>query len=47
MDIDSFIVCIKTDDTYRGIVEFVETKFDILNYEFDRPLPKGKNKNVI
>ena len=47
MDIDSFIVRIKTDDTYNGIVEFVETKFDIFNYEFDRSLPKGKNKNVI
>ena len=47
MDIDSFIVRIKTDDIYNGIVEFVETKFDIFNYEFDRSLPKGKNKNVI
>ena len=23
-----------------------ETKFDTSNYELDRPLPKGKNKNV-
>ena len=24
-----------------------ETRFDTSNYEFERPLPKGKNKKVI
>ena len=36
MDTESFIACIKQID--------VETRFDTENYEFDRPLPKGKNK---
>ena len=31
MDTDSFIVYIKTDDIYKGIVEDVKTKFDISN----------------
>ena len=47
MDTDSFILYIKTDDTYKDIPEDVETKFDTSNYELDRPLPKGKNKKVI
>ena len=37
-----FIAFIKTDDNYRDIAEFVETKFDTLDYELDRPLTKGK-----
>ena len=44
MDTDSFIVYIKTDDIYKDITEDVETRFDISNYELDRPLPKGKKK---
>ena len=47
MDIDSFIVYIKTDDIYKDIGEDVETRFDTSNYELDRPLSKGKNKKVI
>ena len=47
MDTDSFIVYIKTDDTYKNIAEDVKTRFDTSNYELDRPLPKGKNKEVI
>ena len=43
MDTDSFIVYIKTDD----IAEDVEIRFEPLNYELDRPLPKGKKKKVI
>ena len=35
---DSFIVCIKTNDIYKDIVEDVETRFDTSNYELDRPL---------
>ena len=46
MDKDSFIGHIKADNNYKNIVEDVETKFDISNFEVDRPLPKGKNKKV-
>ena len=38
----SFIVYIKIDDIYKAIAEDVETRFDTSNYEWDRPLPKGK-----
>ena len=41
------IVYIKTDDIYEDIPRDVENRFDTLNYELDRPLPKGKNKKVI
>ena len=47
MDTDSFIVYIKTDYIYKDIVEDIETRFDTSNDELDRPLPKGKNKNII
>ena len=46
MDKDSFIGHIKADNIYKNIVEDVETKFDISNFEVDRRLPKGKNKKV-
>ena len=42
MDIESFIIYIKTYDIYKDIEEDVETRFDTSNYELDRPLPKGK-----
>ena len=44
MDTDSFIVYIKTDNTYKDIAEDVKTRFDISNYELDKPLTKRKNK---
>ena len=44
---DSFIVYAQTDNIYKDIAEDVETRFDTSNYELDRPLPKGKNKNAI
>ena len=47
MDTDSFIMHIKTEDFYKGIADDVEKRFDTSNYEFNRPLPKGKNKKVI
>ena len=47
MDTDSFIVYIKTDDIYKDILKDVETIFDPSNHEWDRPLPKRKNKKVI
>ena len=43
----SFIVYIKTDDIYKDIAEDFETRFDTSNYELDRALPKGKNKQKI
>ena len=48
MDIDSFLVYIKTDDIYKDIAEDVETRFDTSNYELecnsiDRLLPNIKN----
>ena len=47
IDTDNFIVYIKTDDSYKEILKDVETRFDALNYELDRALPKGKYKKAI
>ena len=52
MDTDSFIVHIKTDNTYKDIAEDYETRFDTSNYDLEcnsnkRPLSKGINKKVI
>ena len=47
MDIDCFIVNIKTEDFYKDVAKDVEKRCDTSNYECDRPLPKGKNKKVI
>ena len=47
MDTDSFIMHIKTEDFYKDVADDVEKRFDTSNYEVNRPLPKGKNKNVI
>ena len=47
MDTDSFIMSIKTEDFYKDIANDVEKRFDTSNYEVDRPLPTGKNKEVI
>ena len=44
---DSFIMHIKTEDFYKDIVDDVEKRFDTSNYEVNRPLPAGKDKNVI
>ena len=35
MDIDSFIVYIKTKDIYADIAEDVETRFDTSKYELE------------
>ena len=43
MDIGSFIVFIKTDDTYADIAEDFETRFDTTTYGVDRPLCKVEN----
>ena len=42
MDIDSFIVCIKTENIYVDIAKDVETRFDTSNYKVERPLPRAK-----
>ena len=47
MDVDSFIVYIKTDDIYKDIAEDVETRLDTSNYELERLIPKWKSKKVI
>ena len=47
MHTDCQIVYIKRDNTYKDIVEDVETRFDTSNYELDRPLSKIKNKKLI
>ena len=47
MDADSFIMHIKTEDFYKDIADDVEKRLDTSNYEANRPLPAGKNKNMI
>ena len=47
VDTDTFIMSIKTEDFYKDIANDVEKRFDISNYEVDRPLPTRKNKKVI
>ena len=47
MDKASFIKSVKTDDIYKDIPEYIETRFDTSNYELDKPISKGKNKKVI
>ena len=47
MDIDNFIIHIKTEDVYEDIANDVGKRFGTSNYEVNRPLPTGKNKKVI
>ena len=42
-----FIVYIKADDIYKDIADDIEIRFDISNYELDRPLPKEKKKKLM
>ena len=44
---DTNIIYIKTDDINKNIEENIETRFDTLSYELDRPLPKGKIEKLI
>ena len=46
MDTDSLIVHVKTDDTYKDMAEDVKTRFEITNYETDRPTGKNKNRQT-
>ena len=41
------ILYIKTDDIYKDIEEFVKIRSYTSTYELNRPLPKGKNANII
>ena len=47
MDTDSYVYDIKTEDFYKDIAKDVEVRFDTSAYSNNRPLPIGKNKNVI
>ena len=47
IDTDSFIMHIKTEDSYKDIANDVEKRFDISDYDVNRPLPTGKNKKMI
>ena len=47
IDTNTFIIHIKTEDFYKGIANDTEKRFDTLNYDVSRPLPRGKNKQVI
>ena len=52
VDTESFIVYIKTNDIYKDIAEYVETRFFTSNYELEcnfngKPLSKERNKKVI
>ena len=47
MDTDLFVYDIRTEDNYADIVDDVLERFDTSGYDNDRPLPIGKNKNVI
>ena len=49
MDIESFIIHIKTQDFLKDIADDVKKWFDTSNYSKDdkSPLPRGMNKNII
>ena len=47
METDGFIVHVKIEDIYEFVAKDVETRFETSNCELDRPLPKGKIKEVI
>ena len=46
-DTDSFIVYVKSEDIYADLAKDVEKRFDISNFEVERPLYIGKNTNVV
>ena len=47
MNTNIFIVYIKTEEIYVDIAKGVKTRFDTSNFELEKPLPKGKNGNII
>ena len=44
MDTDNFFIHIKTENSYKDIVDDVKHIYETSNYEVDRPLRKGMNK---
>ena len=47
IDIDSFIVHVKTDDIYKDIAEDIKAIFDTSNYEIETVVDGKKMKKVI
>lgn len=47
MDADSFTLKVKSEDCQADLAENVETIFDTLNYEVNRPLSLGKSKKMV
>ena len=45
MDTNSLIVYIKREVIYTEITKDIEAVFNASNFEIDRPLMRGKNKN--
>ena len=45
MGTDRFVLHVKRNDSYKNIVEDVETRFDTLNFELDRPLANWINES--
>ena len=46
MDMDSFIVYIKSENIYVNIEKVVKTRFDTSNYELESTLPTGEKQKV-
>ena len=46
MDMNSFIVHVKSEDIYADLSEDIEVRFYTSNYEVERPLPMSKNEKV-
>ena len=46
MDMNSFIVHVKSEDIYVDLSEDIEVRFYTSNYEVERPLPMSKNEKV-
>ena len=47
MDKDSFIVKVRTDDIYKDIADDVEKRFELSNYDVDRPMLMEKIKKLL
>ena len=45
MGTDRFVLHVKRNDSYKNIVEDVETRFDTSNFELDRPLANWINES--
>ena len=47
MDTDSFIIDIKTEDSYEDIANDIKKWLDTSNYGVGRPILRGMNKKVM